>query len=550
MKRFVVYARYSTDLQSEASTADQIRICQAHIDREDGLLVASYQDQAISGASRFRSDYQRMLEDCAAGRFDAVIAEALDRLSRDQEDLAALYKHLRFHDVELVTLSEGVINELHVGLKGTMNALFLKDLADKTRRGLEGRVRAGLSAGGGAFGYDTVRDLDANGGQITGLLRIKENEAEIVQRIFIAFADGESPRQIAKALNSEDIKGPRGKGWTDSTIRGHAKRGTGIINNKLYIGRFVWNRQRFIKNPKTGKRVSRLNPESEWIVHEVPDLRIISDNLWHSVKARQQLIAETSPQACPKNTTTGARRPKYLLSGLLKCGACGGGFTLISKDRYGCANRKNRGTCTNATTIRRDEIEDRVLAGLTDKLLSPDALNAFLEAYLTEAREIEQSANEDRKSSERQLRQIGKKIDNILNAIEQGVVTESTTARLKQLEAERAEINAQSPEPLALPSPNRSLIADYAEHARTLASAIYDDAIRAPAIDALQTLIDHVVVHPAAPQARVKAELYGDIAGLVQLDSQDRTDAVRLSGLESQISVVAGARTQLILRRP
>ena len=99
----------------------------------------------MSGSSRFRPAYQRLLTDAKAGKFDVVLAEALDRLSRDQEDVASLFKALRYAGVRLVTLAEGDIGEPHVGLKGTMNALFLKDLATKTHRGLRGRVEQGRS---------------------------------------------------------------------------------------------------------------------------------------------------------------------------------------------------------------------------------------------------------------------------------------------------------------------------------------------------------------------------------------------------------------------
>ena len=148
MTRAAIYARYSSDNQREASIEDQVRQCQARIEREGWKPAEIYTDHAISGASTLRPGYQKMLEDARAGRFDCLVAEALDRLSRDQADIAGLYKHLSFSDVTLFTLSEGEVNELHVGLKGTMNALFLKDLADKTRRGLEGRVRKGKSGGG------------------------------------------------------------------------------------------------------------------------------------------------------------------------------------------------------------------------------------------------------------------------------------------------------------------------------------------------------------------------------------------------------------------
>src|SRR5262245_5765497 len=140
--RAVIYARYSSDLQRDASIADQIRLCRERLESEGWQLVASYTDAAMSGAHHLRPGYQKLLEDARNGAFDIVVAEALDRLSRDQEHVAALYKRLRFCDVMLWTLAEGEITALHVGLKGTMNSIFLKDLADKTRRGLRGPRRS------------------------------------------------------------------------------------------------------------------------------------------------------------------------------------------------------------------------------------------------------------------------------------------------------------------------------------------------------------------------------------------------------------------------
>lgn len=154
-----------------------------------------------------------------------------------------------------------------------MNALFLKDLADKTRRGLRGRVEAGKSGGGKCFGYDVVPGEERGERVINGV------HAAIVQRIFEDYADGKSPKAIAVQLNRENIPGPTGKGWGQSTINGNRQRGTGILNNELYIGRMVWNRLRYVKDPETGKRVSELNPEEEWIVQDVPELRILDQAL-------------------------------------------------------------------------------------------------------------------------------------------------------------------------------------------------------------------------------------------------------------------------------
>lgn len=158
-----IYARFSSENQREASIDDQIRVCTAYLARDGKSVVETYADYAVSGATTLRPGYQALLRDARARRFDVVIAESLDRFSRDQEHIAAFYKHMTFAGVSIVTLAEGTITELHVGLKGTMSALYLKDLAQKTHRGLEGRVRAGRSAGGLCYGYRVIRQFQADG---------------------------------------------------------------------------------------------------------------------------------------------------------------------------------------------------------------------------------------------------------------------------------------------------------------------------------------------------------------------------------------------------
>ena len=125
-----------SELQRDASIEDQLRLCQERAEREGWRIADSYSDRSISGASLIRPGVQALMEDAQRQRFDIVLAEALDRISRDQEEIAGVYKRLTFAGVRMVTLSEGDITELHIGLKGTMGALYLKDLADKTRRGL------------------------------------------------------------------------------------------------------------------------------------------------------------------------------------------------------------------------------------------------------------------------------------------------------------------------------------------------------------------------------------------------------------------------------
>ena len=177
-------------------------------------------------------------------------------------------------------------------------------------------------------------------------------------------------------------RGPRSRDWGPSTIYGNWRRGTGILNNELYIGRLVWNRQHFVKDPSTGRRQARPNPESEWIIEEVPELRIVPQDLWDAVKERQEKTRQTvTADRSHGIRSERARRPVYLFSGLVKCGQCGGSYTLVSGTNYGCANRKTRGTCDNGLTIKRTELEETVLSGLKDKLMDPALVGEFIRSY-------------------------------------------------------------------------------------------------------------------------------------------------------------------------
>lgn len=207
MKRVAIYARYSTDLQSDTSIEDQVRICMRFAESKGWQVVQTYSDHAVSGANMMRPGIQSLMADARSSQFDIVVAEAQDRLSRDMEDMARLYKHLTFAEQDIYTVSEGHITQMHVGIGGMMSEMYLSELRRKTHRGLEGRALAGKCAGG--------------------------------------------------------------KAWGATTIYGNRQRGTGILNNELYIGRQIWNKQRYVKSPETVKRVAKPNPPEKWIVANV-----------------------------------------------------------------------------------------------------------------------------------------------------------------------------------------------------------------------------------------------------------------------------------------
>jgi hypothetical protein len=137
-----------------------------------------------------------------------------------------------------------------------------------------------------------------------------------------------------------------------STINGNAQRGTGLLNNELYIGRLVWNRLRYLKDPTTGKRRSKPNSNDTLITKDVPHLRIVPQGLWDAVKARQQQMMRNTRPDRKKQDFWMHQRPRYLLSGLMKCGACGSSYTKYGQNRFACAALRDRGTCSNPLTVR------------------------------------------------------------------------------------------------------------------------------------------------------------------------------------------------------
>ncbi len=537
--RTVIYARYSSDNQRDASIEDQVRQCRQYIDRQGWTYLHAFTDRAISGARLLRAGYQKLLEDARAGSYDVVVAEALDRLSRDQEHVAALFKQLSFAGVRIVTLAEGEINELHVGLKGTMNALFLKDLAQKTRRGLEGRVRQGRSAGGKAYGYDVVKEYDAEGNPVPGGRRINQAEAVVVRRIFEAFAAGHSPRAIARQLNNDNIPGPGGRPWSDTTIRGHATRRTGILRNDLYAGKMVWNKQHYVKDPHTGRRLARPNPESEWIVQDVPHLRILDQDIWDRVQARLDAIRQSPAVRKARKTKFWLnRRPKHLLTGLVRCGRCGGSFAAIGSNYLACGVARRTGACDNRRSIPRPAIERLVLDALKHNLMQPDLVREFIGAFHEEINKQRRDTEAESELKRRQLEQLTQKLNGLIDAIADGLRTDGLLGRLRDLERQKADLGAQlDAAPPAAPRLHPNLAELYRRKVENLHGALADPAARTEAVEILRGLVDGIYLHPI--DGGFEIELVGEIAKMIELSAG--AESSQFDPYRSSVKVVAGA---------
>ena len=540
--KVAIYARYSSDNQREASIADQFRMCRLHAEKQGWRIVKEYSDHAISGSSLLRPGIQALISDATRGRVDLILAEAMDRLSRDQEDIAGLFKRMSYSDVKMFTLSEGEVSHLHVGLKGTMNALFLKDLADKTRRGQRGRVEAGKSGGGNSYGYDVVKKLDANGEPVRGDRTINEAQAEVVRRIFRDYAAGKSAKTIAFALNRDGIPAPSGGDWGFSTINGNPKRGNGVLNNEMYVGKIVWNRQRFVKDPDTGKRQARPNPESEWVIQEAPELRILDDDLWQAVKARQgeNKIERDDNGDAHVSAINYRRRPKYLFSGLTKCACCGGGYSAISATLIGCSAARNKGTCDNRVNIRRDELESRVLNALRTKLVDPAMFARFCEVFTLEMNRLRMEGRAGIASAEAEIAKIDRELETLLNLILKGSAADAINAKMVMLEQRKKELAlflAEADEPPPLLHPSMAL--QYRKRVQQLYEALQaeEEEKRVEAADILRSLVDKIVLTPM--DGKVEIDVQGDLAGILMISAQTKNPA--LGAGSSQVKMVAGA---------
>jgi len=535
--RAVIYARYSSENQREASIEDQVRSCKARIEAEGWALVNTYADYAQSGSSHLRPGYQKLLADGRAGTFDVVVAEALDRLSRDQEHVAALFKHFSFAGVRIVTLAEGEINALHVGLKGTMNALYLTDLRQKVWRGLEGRVRQGYSGGGLCYGYRVVHRIGERGDPVCGERVINEAEAVVVRRTFEAFAAGKSPRNIARELNAERIQGPRGRPWCDTSIRGHALRRTGILHNDLYNGRLVWNKQRYVKDPSTGKRLARINPQSEWIVHEVLDLRIVGDDLWRQVQQRLASIRDSDRVIKARDKKFWLnRRPKHLLTGLVHCAECGAPLAAAGRDYLSCSAARRLGTCKNIKGIRRGIIERLILEALKQNLMHPDLVAEFIKEFHAEINRQRHNAELSSDLKRRELDETNRKLDGLIEAIAEGYRAPGLQLRLNELEERKARLQAEvDGEPAKAPRLHPNLAELYRKKVANLQESLADPQTQTEAIETLRSLIQRIRV--GARGDGFEIELVGEIANMVRLSAGE---SLEKEPYRSSVKVVAG----------
>lgn len=403
----VIYARYSSHNQREESIEGQLRECHEFADKNDLTVIAEYCDRAISGKTDHRPEFQRMIRDSERGHFDAVIMYTLDRFARNRYDSAIYKARLKRNGVKIYYAKqpmpdspEGII--LESVLEGYAE-YYSENLARGIKRGLKENALQGIAMGTPTLGYrigpDRHYEIDPIG-------------AKAVREIFTRYVDGETSTEIVNYLNEAGFKTSRGNAFNKNSINR-------ILHNDKYIG------------------VYRFSD----VVLENAVPAIIDKELFY--QAQRKLSSTMKARARHK------AKEEYLLSTKVFCGHCGEpliGESGNSKNGtthryYKCAGRKRKHNCTKAVE-KKDSLEAAVIRYTIEKVLTDENIDRIASRVIQLA---EKDFNDKTllHNLRQQQKDIDKRIANLLSAIEQGIVTDSTKSRLLALESDRKDLEKQ-----------------------------------------------------------------------------------------------------------
>lgn len=386
--KVALYARYSSDQQRAASIEDQFRNCRRRADAENWRIAETYADEAMSGADANRPQYQEILSAANRREIDVLLIDDLSRLSRDQVESERVIRRLEFLGIRIIAVTDGYDSEtkaatrkIQRGVKNLINEMRLDELREQVHRGLTGQAMKNYWCGGRPYGYrlkpilDTSqKDAYGNPARVGTVLEIDSEQAMVIGEIFESYARGVSYFNIARSLNERGVPSPgstwkrevrRCQGWVGSAIRV-------MLRNPLYCGLVRWNVSQFVRDPDSGKYKRRRRAEADWGSHRDEGLRIVSDEVFEQVQARMRSHVNGD-----KRLKTGGKA-RYLLSGLMYCEACGANYVLGDREKYVCSSYVHGRACSNDARVRRDPVEDVVLARIRDQLRDPVRLEAMV----------------------------------------------------------------------------------------------------------------------------------------------------------------------------
>ena len=395
LKTAVIYARYSSDNQTEQSIEGQLRVCNEYAEREKIIIVDTYIDRAMTGTNDHRPDFQRMIKDSAKRKWDYVLVYKLDRFSRNKYE-SSNYKHiLKNNGVKVLSACEqipetpeGII--LESMLEG-MNQYFSAELSQKVKRGMrETRLKGHFQGGSLLYGYKLIDKK----------IYIDEEKAEIVRFMFEQYANGVEVKHIRKQLDERGVT-HKGKPFAQATLYR-------MLRNEKYIGIFRHQDEIF----------DNIYPQ------------IISNELFEKVKSKQ-----SSYKFGKKSVSV-----EYLFCRKIKCGYCGKSInadsgtshTGVRMHYYKCNGRKLNHNC-NKSTVGKDFIEQIIVNSIMEALSNEKIIKDIVKRLLDAQKELANNnvilnmLTSEKKKAETAL-------DNLVKALERGIMSNTTNKRLNELE--------------------------------------------------------------------------------------------------------------------
>lgn len=417
MPTAVIYARYSSHAQRDASIDQQLAVCRAFAARGGIDVVDVYTDRALTGTNDNRPGFRRMITDAQKGRWSYVIVYALDRFSRDRYDAATNKHKLRQAGVKVISATEPISDEpagilMESMLEGWAE-YYSRELSVKTRRGMTDNAQKCMVNGPLPYGYRRGAD---------GKYEIVPEEAAVVREVFRRIAAGEPFRAISDDLNARGIRRHRGARWDSSSYNW-------MISNARYAGIYIYKDIR--------------------IPGGIP--AIVSQAEFDAVQ--QRVAYKRNPRRSAASGAPVSRRRDdgiYLLTGKLFCGDCQSPMIGVSGTArsgslhhyYACRGRisKTAPTCT-LKNIRQGDIEYDIAAAIRTKFLNPETIQAIAEASY--AYQLQAAADPELPLLEQQLADTNRALKNIMAAIEQGIFTASTRDRIQELESEKLDLSTR-----------------------------------------------------------------------------------------------------------
>lgn len=407
MKKAVIYARYSSDKQNEQSIAGQVDVCTKWAKDNDISIMHIYHDEALTGKTDKRPDFQRMIKDAKSGKFDYIIVYKLDRFARNRYDSAIYKAQLKKYDVRILSAMENIADGpegiiLESVLEG-MAEYYSANLAQNVMRGLHQRAELAKYLGGTIpLGYK----IDADKNYV-----IDENTAHIVKRIYERYADGYTIKEICRELNAAGHTTSTGKKFAYNSLHW-------LLTNPKYIGRY----------------------EYMGVVLENAIPRIIDDATFEKVQQRVQ--RNRRAPAAAKSAVD------FHLTGKLFCGKCGSNMvgdsgtssTGATHFYYSCTEKKRKRSCTKKS-VKKDWIEELITDITINQVLTEENIEHISQKAF-ELYEKERNDTSEITALNNTLREVQKIIDNIMKAIEQGIITDTTRQRLMEAEERKKAILA------------------------------------------------------------------------------------------------------------